>query len=323
MGEELLEGLPAPREPLHHHPTRVQAGPAGRVVLARRDDRHAGALDRGRRVGHDDVVAVVGQLDVVPTVGDDHMPVGVGQDRRRVVVVDPEHRRHRRDELDRLRLQSGDERAAVGRAHPERDGGGRLRRRAGDQRQDRHQLRVDGQERHRGTRHPEVLGAVPVEPRPGPTRSRPRRSGGPFRPSARSGRPTGRRSTRRRRRPRRPGRRARHPRSAIARRTPGAASPPPSARRIARPALTIAIRARAEADPMTGITTNGMRNVPAIAPSGVDRQDQAGTAADLAVPTGDQRGRGREAQAHHERRGQHDQGARPAGSRRTARQAAR
>ena len=58
-------------------PPSGQVVAAGLVVLARRDDRGARALDRRRRVGDDDVVALVGQLEVVPTVGDDDLAVRV------------------------------------------------------------------------------------------------------------------------------------------------------------------------------------------------------------------------------------------------------
>ncbi len=56
------------------------------------------------------------------------------------------------------------------------------------------------------------------------------------------------------------------PLPAIAARTAGRPSPPHSARTIARPAFTIATRASASGEPIRGITTNGMRNVPAMAP---------------------------------------------------------
>ena len=80
--EELVDG-PAVRGPLHHHPARVQVGGAGLVVLERRDDRRAGALDRWRRVRDDDVVALRRQLEVVPAVGDEDVAVGLREDLRR------------------------------------------------------------------------------------------------------------------------------------------------------------------------------------------------------------------------------------------------
>ena len=46
--------------------------------------------------------------------------------------------------------------AAEGRPHPERDDQRALRVRAGDERQDRHQLGVDGQQRHRRAGHPQL-----------------------------------------------------------------------------------------------------------------------------------------------------------------------
>ena len=49
----------AERHPLHHHAARREVVAPGLVVLERRDDRHARALDRRRRVGHDDVEALV------------------------------------------------------------------------------------------------------------------------------------------------------------------------------------------------------------------------------------------------------------------------
>ena len=61
----------AVRGPLHHHPAGGQVIVSGLVVLLRRDDRGAGALDRRRRVGDDDVEPLVRELEVVPAVRDD------------------------------------------------------------------------------------------------------------------------------------------------------------------------------------------------------------------------------------------------------------
>ena len=69
----------AVRHPLHHDPAGGQVVAPGLVVLLGRDDRGARALDRGRRVGQDDVEAFVRQLEVIAAVGDDHPAVGVGQ----------------------------------------------------------------------------------------------------------------------------------------------------------------------------------------------------------------------------------------------------
>ena len=66
---------------------RVQVIVAGLVVLARRDDRCAGAFDRWWRIGEDDVEALGGELEVVPAVGDDDLSIRVGQDRMGVGVV--------------------------------------------------------------------------------------------------------------------------------------------------------------------------------------------------------------------------------------------
>ena len=145
------------RRPLHHHATRVQAGVAGLVVLERRDDRRARALDRRRRVGDDDVVGLVGELQVVPAVGDDHVAVRVREDRARVGVEVAEHQRDRRDELDRVGLEAGDQRRR-GRRSPSRT---RRSARVFDvrpehERQDRHELRVDREQRHRRPGHPQL-----------------------------------------------------------------------------------------------------------------------------------------------------------------------
>ena len=90
----------AVRDPLHHHAARGQVLAAGLVVLLRRDDRGARALDGRRRVGDDDVEPLVAELQVVAAVGDDDPAVRVGRDLGRVRVVPAEHVGHGRHELD-------------------------------------------------------------------------------------------------------------------------------------------------------------------------------------------------------------------------------
>ena len=157
--EVLLElGLGAAvGDPLHHDPARCQVGLPGLVVLVRRDHRGARALDRRRRVGEDDVELLGRELEVVAAVGDDHPPVRVGEDVGGVVVVAAEHRRARDGhELDDVGCRPAISAAAERGAHAEGDDERPRRIRPRDERQDRHELGVDGQQGHRGARDPEL-----------------------------------------------------------------------------------------------------------------------------------------------------------------------
>ena len=262
---ELVDRL-AVRDPLHHDPAGLQVVAPGLVVLERRDDRHARALDRRRRVRHDDVVAPVGQLQVVAAVGHDDAPVGLREDRRRVRVEVAEHRRHGRHQLHRVRLQPGDHRAAEGRAHAERHDEDVRGLGPQDERQDRHELGVDREQRHRGPRHPQL----PRAERPrldrrdlvlarredlGVRRRAGARPRGPRRPCPRRGPPT----TTARATP--SDRRDRQARDALPDRGRAARARPQGRRSTSTTSPT------AGADPTAGITKNGTTNVPTIAPS--------------------------------------------------------
>ena len=102
-------------------PPSVRWSRPGLVVLVRRDDRGAGALDRWRRVGDDDVEALVRQLEVVAAVGDDDPAVRVGEDRPRRPGSTSRTSSGRSGRARRRRSEARDERAAERRAHPERD----------------------------------------------------------------------------------------------------------------------------------------------------------------------------------------------------------
>ena len=111
---------------------------------------------RRRRVGDDDVVALVRQLEVVAAVGHDDPAVRVGQDLRGIGVVVAEHLRHAGHEFDGVRREPVDERPAERRPHPEGDDERVVAGRSGDDRQDRHELGVDGQQRHRRAGDPQL-----------------------------------------------------------------------------------------------------------------------------------------------------------------------
>ena len=87
-------------------------------------------------------------------------PFGFGEHRRGVRVVVAEHRRDRRDELHGVGPEAGDQRGPERRAHPEGHDQRALGLRPGDQRQDRHQLGVDGQQRHRRAADPQLRRAA-------------------------------------------------------------------------------------------------------------------------------------------------------------------
>ena len=201
--------------------------------------------------------------------------------------------------------------AAIGRAHPEGDDRCRLRFGPGHQREHRHELGVDGEQGHRRTRSPR--GACCRSCRRPPwtdaiSSSAERRTVPPVR---------------------------------SIRATDGSTNAwPPATATTSRPTTTVPLAGdrrpdgrpaepapQREDDGEAGVDhrDEGQRVRGADprdhderdeerADDGADRvrsEEQAGPAADLAVRPRDERGRGREAQAHDERRRQDDEGARP------------
>ena len=247
--------------PLHHDPARLEVVATGLVVLVRRDHRGTRALDRRRRVGDDDVVVLAAQLEVVAAVGDDDVAVRMRRERVGVRVVVAEHVDDRRDELDRLDVQAGDQRRPVARPHPERDDQRLLRVRVRHQRQDRHELGVDRQQRHRRPGDPQLGRAADL--------SRLDRGdlvlGGREQPAVRLLRSSARSAAPARRAPARPprspARRSRRDRAVTVAR--GAAM---SASAIPTSALVSASSATTTGEPRSGMSTNGRTRLPTIAP---------------------------------------------------------
>ena len=225
----------------------------------------------------------VGQLEVVPAVGDDDPSVRVGQHRSPRPGSRSRTCRARTGRARRRRSRSpamSAERNAV--PIPNATTSARSDVGPGDERQDRHELGVDGQQGHRRARRPTARVSRGSGP-PGPTRSRPRsrrRSAPPASSDeglVRLDDGAGPDDEDDRRSPATPtptttvGETARPPRSA----------PAPMPRRRVR---SIARTTTTAGEPIVGIRTNGTSRLPRIGPGRVRREQRAGLRPGLRAP---------------------------------------
>ena len=154
VGEEVIERL-AIRDPLHHHAVGIEAGLGRLVELERRDDRHARTLDRRRWIDDDEVIRLVRELHVVAAVGNDDPTERVLADLGGIAVEPGKHVDNARDELDRVRLHASGQRSPEGRPHSKGDDESSIGVGTQHDRQQRHELRVDREGRHRASANPE------------------------------------------------------------------------------------------------------------------------------------------------------------------------